>query len=158
MRYVSLGLLSLVSVLSVVLFLLEIFSPLPKLQKDEQTLSQTLSASHEKILRQTLLSLRLTDIAGIVSKRSTYGVLVETLTKALPKGMTINSFSVEKTDFEMTVSADNLDDLQEYFDSLGTLTRQQKMFQRVYLNSLDAVRNTDGGFNSFQAKLAITLN
>ena len=95
-RWVALGALFLVGGVSIILFLLLIASPLPQLKSTEKSLTGSLAQSHEKLLKQTLLSGRLSDIALITAKRSHYGDDLEMLRNELPSGSEITAFSVEK--------------------------------------------------------------
>lgn len=157
LRFISLGLLFLACAISIVFFLLAIASPLPKLRQDEAALTQTLSSNHDKILKQTLLSIRLTDIKSIIQKRSQYGEILATLKSNLPPNTSLAFFSVEKNEISITVGAKNLDDMQIYFDRLAKLVGSGKLFRRAYLDILEAIKGESQQIIEFQAKITLSL-
>lgn len=157
LRLIAVGLLFIICSISLIFFLLIIASPLPSLRKEEQRLAETLSSTHEKILKQTLLSMRLTDIHSIITKRSIYGDALTLIRQDLSPSMVIMSFSVQKKEISLTVTAENLSDLETYFEKLKNYVTAKKMFKRVYLNVLEAVKDEDQRISQFQAKLSLTL-
>lgn len=156
-RWIALGALFLVGAVSIVLFLLLIASPLPGLKSTEQSLIQSLTQSHEKLLKQTLLSRRLSDISLITAKRSHYGDDLKELRNQLPKGAEIIAFSVEKKDASITVKSESLQDLETYFDKLKKLTQDKKILSRAYLTSLEAKVNDKNIVTHFEAVVSLTL-
>lgn len=156
-RWVALGALFLVGTVSIVLFLLLIASPLPQLKSTEQSLTGSLTQSHEKLLKQTLLTGRLRDISLITAKRSHYGDSLQALRNELPKGAEITAFSVEKKDMSITVTSQSLQDLENYFDRLKKLTQNKKTLSRVYLTSLEAKVNDKNIVTNFEAVVSLTL-
>lgn len=157
LRLIALGFLFLVTAFSIILFLLIVASPLPGLRNDEKAITATLTASHELILKQTLLSMRLSDIQNILGNRSRYGEVLGVLRKDLSNGTEINSFSVEKSSVNLTVTSQSLTDLETFFQKLKAHVEGQKNFSSAYLNSLEAVRGSDQRISSFQAKITLTL-
>lgn len=156
-RWLALGTLFLVGVVSIILFVLLIASPLPQLKSTEQSLTTSLTQSHEKLLKQTLLSGRLGDISLITTKRSHYGDDLEGLRNELPAGSEITAFSVEKKDMSITVTSQSLQDLETYFDKLKKLTLGKKILSRAYLTSLEAKVNVKNIVTHFEAVVSLTL-
>lgn len=156
-RLVALGVLFLVGGVSIILFLLLIASPLPQLKSTEKSLTGSLTQSHEKLLKQTLLSGRLADITLITVKRSHYGDDVEALRNELPAGAEITAFSVEKKEMSITITSQSLQDLEAYFDRLKKLTQSKKILSRVYLTSLEAKVNEENVVTHFEAVVLLTL-
>src|SRR5260221_116547 len=69
MRVVTVGLLFIVSVSSVILFILVALSPLPTLQRQEQYLRQTLSASKSNIVKLALVKGQTDSIDRLLTQR-----------------------------------------------------------------------------------------
>ncbi|HVZ58761.1 MAG TPA: hypothetical protein VG935_03365 [Patescibacteria group bacterium] len=156
-RWIAFSVFFLVAGVSMMFFLLLLASPLPELQKTESDLTAQLSQSHDKILKQTLLSIRLTDIAQITAKRSAYGDDLASLRADLPASTTITDFAVEKNQVTMSLRASNLEDLQTYFDNLNTLAKKKKVLSQAFLNSLEADVDKDGQVVDFSASISLTL-
>lgn len=157
LRFFAVGLLCLVSLFSIVLFLLVVSSPLPSLIKQKDTLVASLSQSHDVILQQTLLSTRLSEIEKIIKNRSDFSGLISLFEKGLPENAVINQISVEKKIVNFTFSADNLDDITTYLDGLKANVKQKKSFTNVYVVSLTALQNDASQVSGFVAELIIVL-
>lgn len=157
MRWIALGFLFLVGALSIILFLLLIASPLPRLKSTEDSLTTSLKQLNDKLVKQTLLTSRLTDISLITAKRSQYGDDLQALRDQLPIGVEIINFSVEKKDASITLSSTSLQDLETYFDKLKALTQNKKIISRAYLMSLEAKENQENIVTHFEAVVELTL-
>lgn len=156
-RLIAVGLLFLVAASSIVLFLLVIASPLPSLAQKQKSLEDTLKTSHDKIVNLTLASIRLSDIKSIFSKRSHYGDYLKALRDILPTGVEMTEFTVNKESIAITVSSSSLESLETYFLSLSALVEKGALYQKVYVNILEAVKDQTQQIKYFQAKLTLYL-
>src|SRR5690348_625617 len=85
-RGIAISILSLVAFCSMVLFLLIAFSPLPKLQKQEQDASQTMSQYHVDVAKLDLVNDRLGTTAEIINKRNNYDQVLAAVRSQMPIG------------------------------------------------------------------------
>lgn len=157
LRFFAVGMLCLVSLFSIVLFLLVLSSPLPSLNKQKDTLVASLSKSHEVILQQTLLSTRLNEADKIIKNRSDFSSLIALFEKGLPEDAVIEQVSVEKKIVNFTFSAKNLNDITTYLDGLKANVKQKKSFENVFVVSLTAVQSGTTEVSGFVAELVIVL-
>src|SRR6266700_3271484 len=71
-RILTIGLLFIISVSSVILFILVALSPLPALQRQEQFLQQTLSASKSTIVKLSLVNSQTDAVNNLLTKRKSF--------------------------------------------------------------------------------------
>lgn len=157
LRFISLGVLFLVTSSSVVFFLLVIATPLPSLRKNEKALTDTLAQSHAKIIQQKVLTIRLNDIATIISKRSKYSDRLNILSSKLPKDVSIKEFSLERDQLLLIITASDLKDLEEYFTQLQSLTTGKKVIENAVLNAISTKFTPTSQVRSFEANITITI-
>lgn len=156
-RYIALGILFLVTIVSVGFFMLVVASPLPSLKKQETQLTQGLTQSKEEIRQQTLISLRMNDIATITKKRSQYDQVLNTLSSKLPDGTSLVDFSAEKKQVTLIANSADVTDLETYMKTLSSLVASKTMFSRVFLDSLSVDPGSDTQPQSFKAQIVVTL-
>ncbi len=120
-------------------------------------MSQELSGSKDKIIKQTLLSTRLTDIENITTKRSQYDSVLKTFMDTVPAGTTIGEFSAEKKIAEIVISSSSLNDIEISFTKLKALVQSKNTFSQVFMSSLGTSVDTNGTISGFSAKLIVSL-
>lgn len=143
MRFFAMGLLFLVSVSSIILFMLVSLSPLPELQRQEQELRLTLSQSSNDMAKMALLSERTTSIESLITKRKSYDQTIALLQERLPRNAEITSIRVDQEQLVMTVESKSLNALDGFLNGLIGLVQEKKTFSQVTLSTLanDNVRN-----------------
>lgn len=157
MRFIALGLLFFICGLSITFFLFVIASPLSSLKAEETALNQSLSSSKDKIIKQTLLSTRLTDIESITTKRSHYDSVLKTFMDTLPAGTTMGEFTAEKKIVEVAISTSSLDDVESCFTKLKLLVANKDTFSQVFMSSLGMSVDSVGNVTGFNTRLIILL-
>lgn len=157
LRFIALGSLFFICGLSLVFFLFIIVSPLPQLKEEEKMLSQTLSASKDNILKQTLLVTRLTDIDSISTKRSQYDTVLKTVRQMLPSGTKIGEFTAEKKIAEISFSSSSLEDIENVFSELKSHVQNKNTFSQVFMSSLTSNFDIDGNINGFTARVIVSI-
>ncbi|CAN5179452.1 hypothetical protein BH09PAT1_BH09PAT1_7710 [soil metagenome] len=155
-RFIALGILFLVTIVSMVFFFLVIASPLGGLKKQEAQLIQGLNQSQETIRQETLISLRMNDISTITQKRSNYDQILSSLISKLPQGVSLDDFSAEKKQATIIVSAASVTDLEKYISILGAFVGNKTYFSRVFLDSL-SLDTSDPTNTNFKAQIVVLL-
>ena len=143
MRITAVSLLFAVSVSAVIVFILIALSPLPELQRQEQSLRLNLSNSSTDMAKLALLDERTGVIAKLLSERTSYDQTIGLLQDTLPSNATISSLRVEGDILVVTVESRSLQALDTFLNGLIGYVQEKKGFSQVTLSSLssDNVRN-----------------
>jgi hypothetical protein len=142
LRFIAVTLLFIVSVASVILFILIALSPLPALRTQEQTSLATISAYHTDIAKVMILQERVTSIDGIIAKRGNYTTILDALKSKLSGSTEIISLQISKKSVSVTVVSDSLSEMNSFIDGILSETGTKKVFSQATLSnlSLDTTR------------------
>lgn len=135
-RIISVGCLLFVLVLSVGIFFIKTSSPLSSLQNQEKMFLSEFDSSKQKVAKLYVLSDRLKNIDGILSKRSNFDKTIDALIKQSPEGLQIDSLSLSKKTVLMTIYSSSLNSINTFIDNLMVLTRDKKLFKKITLENL----------------------
>lgn len=143
LRISAVGLLFLVSILSVILFLLIALSPIPQLRRQEQVAKDNLATFHPDIAKLQIINERATAIAGIMTKRTAFDKTIDFLQSKLPRGVSIETLTMSKKAIEVTVSSKSLNSLNAFINNLDASVEQKDTFSSVTLSSLSSEDTKD---------------
>lgn len=152
-RVIMIGLLFIVSVSSVVLFILVSLSPLPALKTQEQSLQQTLARSKNDIIKFELLKERSTEISSILRTRQSLDSILSLIQTKLPKDSHIISLKSDSKNMTLTIESPSLQSLNEFLSSLIGFVQNKQTFSTVTLTNL----TTDQSTNAYSATVDLTL-
>jgi Tfp pilus assembly protein PilN len=143
MRYIAVGMLFIVSVSSVILFIMVSLSPLPELKRQEESLRLTLSQSSTDIAKLALLNERAESIGTLLDQRKSYEQILGLLQDKLPNNAEITSIRVEQQNLIITVESRSLTALDSFINGLVGYVEEEKGFSQVTMTTLsnDEVRN-----------------
>jgi Tfp pilus assembly protein PilN len=143
MRFVAIGMLFIVSVSSVVLFMLVSLSPLPQLQQQEEELKVTLSQSGDDMAKLALLEERTTSIDALLKGRTSYEEILALLQSKLPSNAQITSIRLDQKTLVLTIESRSLNSLDSFLNGLISDVQNKKAFSQVTMTSLanDNIRN-----------------
>ncbi len=136
MRLSAMGLLFIVGVSSVILSILIVFSPLPRLQEDEQKAKTNLATYKIEINKIAFINDRGDGIRQILKKRPYYDKKLDVIKNKLPVDVTLDGLTIENKTYTLRFSSNNLASLDQFIDSVVSATGVGKEFLRVYLTSL----------------------
>lgn len=145
MRIIVIGLLFIVSVSSIILFILVAFSPLPALQTQEKSLEQTLLLSKSDIVKLALVKERTTSISTLLSKRGNLDQTLSLVQDKVPANTTVTSLQVDSTGILLTAESSSLQDLDTFLNGLIQYVQEKKVFSQVILVDL-ATDQTNGEY------------
>jgi len=151
MRIIVIAFLFIVSVSSVILFILVSLSPLPALQKQEQTLEQTLSQSRGEIAKIALLHERTSSITTFLSQRQMLDQTIGLIESKFSGDMKVTSLQVTNSGTIITVESSSLQDLDNFFNGLIVLIQQKKGFSQATLVDLA----NDSSSNEYDATIRL---
>jgi len=125
-----------VGVISVLLFILNrLFSPQSIIKQQDVVLASILSAQ-VKQAKFTVLNQRLNDASSVVSKRTNYDIVLESILSKSPSGMEIVSLALDKKKISMIVSSNSLISINEFIGVLAEMVSKKEFLQNVIVNNL----------------------
>lgn len=152
LRWIAIGLLFVISSLSIILFLLIALSPLPRLQKQRENDLRTLSSYHPEMAKFYLIEERLKSSGLILDKRRNFDELLTTLIDQIPNQLSVMSFSLKDKNISITVNSTSLSSINTFFEDLVALVDSKKAFSSVVLADLTVNQQQ----NSFSATVNLT--
>lgn len=153
MRFVAGALLFIVSASAFILFMLVSLSPLPALQRQEQSLRITLSNNSTDITKFALLHERATSISEFLKNRKSYDKILTLLQEKLPSNATISSIRVEQNTLVVTVKSTSLSALDGFMNSLIGYVQEKKGFKQATMTSL----STDDVTNDYALTVSLVM-
>jgi Tfp pilus assembly protein PilN len=151
-RFIMVGLLFVVSVTSVILFILVALSPLPALQKQEQSLRQTLAKSKSDIVKYELVNERVVAISGIMKQRIFPDQTLTQIQSILPGDTQITTIKEDSKTVTLSVESASLQSLDSFINGLIGFVQDKKVFSNVTLTNL----TTDETDNEYS--ITVTMN
>jgi hypothetical protein len=152
-RFIMVGLLFIVSVASVILFILVTISPLPALQAQEQSLMQTLSQSKSDVVKYELLNERVEAISGVMKKRQSPDQTIALVQSKLPSDSKITAIKSDNKTMSLTIESPSLQSLDTFINGLINYVQEKKFFSNVTLTNL----TTDETNNAYAVTLSVNL-
>ncbi|HZE87752.1 MAG TPA: PilN domain-containing protein [Methylomirabilota bacterium] len=142
-----------ISAASISLFFLIAFSPLPTLQKQEQTDLTTLAGYHQNIVKLLLINDRLQTSALLLHKRTNYDQILDRLRSRMPSGLTITAMSMTKDNISVTVTSTSLALLDTFITNLMDAVTAKKDFAQVTLTNLF----TESDTHTFNLTISVVM-
>ncbi len=152
LHIVSIVCLSLVLLVSIILFTLKLGSNQTSLDKEKDSLSTDISRLSSKIVKLLFISDRLTGISDIISKRPIIEKIILSLTSEMSKDMTIDSLNIKDKEVSLSVASASLLTLGNFLDRIKTQAIDKKSFTKITLENL-ALQEKTGNY-----LLSITIN
>lgn len=151
MRVLTVGLLFIISVSSVILFILVALSPLPALQRQEQTLQQTLTSSKDTIVKLAIVNTQTDAASSLLAKRKPFDKPIELVLAKLSKDISVTQLQMDSDSFTITVDTPSLQSLDTYFNGLTDYVKSKNTFSKLTMVDL----TTDPATNQYQATLEL---
>jgi hypothetical protein len=152
MRVLTIGLLFIISVSSVILFILVALSPLPALQRQEQFLQQTLSASKSTIVKLSLVNSQTDAVNNLSTKRKSFDKPISLVQDKLSSDITVQQLQADSNSLVITVESTSLQSLDTFTNGLIGYVQAKNAFSKVTLVDL----TTDLSANAYA--LTVQLN
>lgn len=153
LRIISFISLTAIFFLALILFLVKLKSPLPKIQAEENALLSQISASKEKAARLFVVHNRLSNVATLLRNKKKYDNIIQVIVQDTPKDVVIEAFSIDKSDVKISVSSSSLSSLNAFLNSLVARVYKKEIFQTITLQSLSLDEKTGTYFTSLQGRL-----
>lgn len=137
--------LAVVIFFSLVLFILNINSPVFALQKQQSELISTLSPLQEKAAKILVAQSRLKEIAGIVDGSSKFDEKLDAISSSLSSDISIQSFSLGKNSASMSLKSSSLVAIDTALSDFVDLVDEGSV-SKVTINQLE-VNSQDGTYS-----------
>ncbi len=144
LRIVAISLLFIVSLSSIIFFILVALSPLPQLRKQEKIASFSLSTAHADIVKLALIKDRADDIQELVDKRPYFDKVLNSIQTKLPSSVSIDSVDINPQNFSVTLASNSLKDLDTFLNALTEDGTSIKNFSQVKIVSLSSDEKKNG--------------
>lgn len=135
-RRVAYGSLIVVAVISVGLFALNYFSPLPKVSSQEQQVTQTLLAQKSKIAKLLLLRDRLQHVDAIFLQNTSLEKTLTTIILNTPGDVNVDSLGVSSTAVGIVFTSYSLTSMNTFMDFLSNQIAEKTLFKKATISSL----------------------
>lgn len=136
LRFIATGLIFVVSVSSIILFILISISPLPALQEQEKAVGEALAQQSSDIATIAVINDRSKDISRLLAQRQSFDTIIDRVRSKMPNGMSVTAFTVTKDTLSITVASKSLSSLDQFINKLIQAAEEKKDFSRVTLGDL----------------------
>lgn len=153
MRIITIGLLFIISVTSVVIFILVSISPLPGLKNQEQTLEETLQQSRNDIVTLGIVNGQTTAISMLMNNRETFNIPLSLIKYYISSDMRVTTIQADNKTITVTVESQSLQSLDTFLNGLIGYVQEKKVFSNVTLVDL----TTDQSNNTFALTVQLDL-
>lgn len=144
-RTIAVVILTCITLASGVLFVMIAASPLPQLRQEEQRLFASLNESNSTIQRSILIDKQLEHVDSILTSRSELPITMREILLNTPPSLTIISYTATDDQFEVTIQATSLSEIDSFFNSLRVLAEQEKIYRNITLETL-SVSQAQGAY------------
>ena len=144
--------LAVVCLASVVLFVIIVASPLPRLRAEEEELFLALNSMNTKIQKVVFVDKQLDHIDLIVKDRSSLPEVMQGALGSAPAGLAVESYSATDKLIEITISAKQLNEIEEFLDRITELSFGQKAFANVAISEISLNPST----GAYQVRLSMS--
>lgn len=149
-RAIAIILLSSIAILSVIIFALNLSTPIASIKKQETGTLADISGLHSTEGGIFLAKDRVNNIQNIMSNRNNYSDLISQLSSNVPSGLSVDLLSIDQNKINITVSGQSLDSINKFVDYFAGLANNKKLISNVNIQNL--------ALNSFTAKYSVSLN
>lgn len=154
-RIISMCALFLVCVISGMLFILTVFSPLNELKKEEQALIAEFSASglQSKTDSYFLTKVRAEDITKLLANRSTMVDLYNSLNSVITSSVSLEEVKINRDEVLFEARSPSLVDIEQVIKDLAKIPKENKSVDSINLSEVAY----DSNVNSYTVKVDIDL-
>ena len=138
LRFVAVGFLFLVATSSIMLFLIIAFSPLPRLQQEEERYVETLNAGEyrAKMDKYFYINSRLKDIGTLLSKRPDVVASYEIIERAFTPSIDVNFLDIAENSITVNLASFSLSDIEQVVDNLSQQAEEDERFKSLTLSGV----------------------
>lgn len=151
LRVIAFSFLLTVCLVSVILFVMIVASPLPALRSQEEELFLALNSLNTKFQRAVFVDKQLDNIDQILATRSDLPQTMEDLISSAPASVSVLAYTATNGIFEFTVSGNNLNDIETFLTGVTALSEGDKGYKNIYVSEI--LLNTSSG--AYQVRISM---
>lgn len=152
-RLISLTCLIAVSLVSILIFVLNLTLPLESVKKEQNTTAANISFLHKKLVTYTLITDRVKNISNILSQRGNYIPQVNEILGKVPTDISIDGLEIQTGQVSISVSGTSLLPINKFIDDMVSLGVKGKAIKDVVIQGLSL--DTNSGKYSLSMKANI---
>jgi len=152
-RIAAVSLLFVVSVFTIILYILIGLSPLPQLKQQENLATSALVQAHPDIARLLFVNERTKSISQLLANRSSFDEQIDSLQSKLSGDVSIKNIAIKKDNIIVTVSSTSLLSIDTFLKSVLDSQLAKKEYSHITMTSL-ALGDQK---NSFQLVLTLSV-
>lgn len=141
-RLISLICLIAVSLVSVIIFVLNLTLPLDSVKKEQSTTAANIATFHKKLVTYTLITDRVKNISNIISQRGNYMPQIDAVLGKVPTELSIEELNVETGEITLSVSSTALLSVDKFMNDIISLASQGKVLKELVIQSFSLDTNT----------------
>ena len=153
LRISSISSLCIVIFLSLVLFILNINSPIFGLQKQQSELITQFSPLQEKAAKLLIAQSRIKDISAIINETSKFDETLSQISSSIPQDISIESFSLGKGKAELFLKSSSLSSIDIVLNDLTALVDNADVVSGVTIDQLEV----DPSLGSYSVNVSLDL-
>lgn len=135
--------LSVISFLSVVLFILASTSSLSSIKKSESSVLQNIAFLHKKSIKLYFLNDRVNNISKILIKRKDYTKAVDAVLSQIPDTATPTIFQIDKDGMTLKITSKSLVPINKFMDGFIELSQTKKIIKDLIISALTLDKQTE---------------
>lgn len=145
-RYVAVGALVLVALISILIFILNSQIGLASIKRDEGSTLQNISFLRQKAAKLAMVNNRVKDISEVLQKRKNYSETIKTIREQMPQDVYTVSLELDKKELLIIVNSSSLLSINKFLDNIISLSANKKIVRNVLIESL-TVNNKTGYYS-----------
>lgn len=150
-KVVAIFSLTVVVLISLILFLITFFLPISSVKKTEQETLTNISLLHKKLVSFYLVKDRIDNIATTIDKRENYGIVSSAVLQKVPSQLSIETLSIDDKILTVVVTGTSLIPINQVIDDLVVMSNQKKLIKNLLIQSLSLSAQTGRYSLSLQA-------
>lgn len=153
LRFIAVSMLFLVSSFSIILFLLILFSPLPRYQQEEKAKLSEIANFHQKIAKLMFVNERLLSINKVIKERPPLSPLLQSFMDKTPTSAAITAVKIENKQITLDFQGRSLPDFERLLEKFKNQSGAGHKFAKVTLTNLYFNRKSNNYFMSLEMTL-----
>ncbi|MBI4078681.1 MAG: hypothetical protein HY429_00045 [Candidatus Levybacteria bacterium] len=153
LRVTSIASLVIVFLSSLILFLVQLQSPLGSLQKEEESLLLRLEQSKEKIEKFIVMQDRLKNISPILKKRSLLYESIDFITRQISPGVSMTTFSISKDILNVGLYSQSVLAANTFFNKIQESVEKKQVLTKATLDNFVVDKEKSAYIFSIKADL-----
>lgn len=135
-RIIAFGLLGLVGSVSVILFVINLSSPISKIKAQQNQILSQITTQQDKAAKLNVVKERVTTISNIFSTRTDYIDSLKLILSKKPDDLKLISLETNKESINMTVNSNSLLTINNFLNTVIDTGKSDKKIKSVLLDSL----------------------